>query len=295
MTDGRTTVLVGTAGSGKTQLAAAFARAWKESGQADLLAWVTASSRDRVVAAYAQAGVEVVGVDPSTPQRAAARFLAWLETTNRRWLVVLDDLADPADLRELWPPASLRGQALVTTRRRDSVLQNQDRRQVQVGMFEPGEAVKYLTDNLAGHGRADSAAEIEGLARDLEFLPLALAQAAAYLNDVGLDCRGYRKRLSDRRRLLPDLVPDPSGLPDDHRMALAAAWSLSIEQADRLPRRACPARCWSCAACWIPTASRRPCWSARQRSPTWPSITRTRPASRAALPTPRTPLTPCGP
>ena len=235
VTDGRTTVLVGTAGSGKTQLAAAFARAWKVSGQADLLAWVTASSRDRVVAAYAQAGVEVVGVDPSTPQRAADRFLAWLETTNRRWLVVLDDLADPADLRELWPPASLRGQALVTTRRRDSVLQNQDRRQVQVGMFEPDEAVKYLTDNLAGHGRADSAAEIEGLARDLEFLPLALAQAAAYLNDVGLDCRGYRKRLSDRRRLLPDLVPDPSGLPDDHRMALAAAWSLSIEQADRLP------------------------------------------------------------
>ena len=51
---------------------------------------------------------------------------------------------------------------------------------------------------------------------------------------MGLDCAGYRGRLADRRRRLPDLVPDDSGLPDDHRATLAATWSLSIEQAERL-------------------------------------------------------------
>ena len=227
-------VLAGTGGVGKTQLAAAYARAAWRAGTVDLLAWVTAGSRDAVVAAYAQAGVEVVGADPGDPLQAAARFLTWLETTDRWWLVVLDDLADPADLRGLWPPASAHGRVLVTTRRHDAVLSGAGRRMVDVGLFTAGEAIAYLTANLAAHDQTDQPDQIAGLAADLGYLPLALAQAAAYLNDRDLDCARYRGRLADRRRTLPDLVPDDSGLPDDHRTALAATWSLSIEQADRL-------------------------------------------------------------
>ena len=238
MADGGTAVLylAGTGGVGKTQLAAAYARAAWQAGSVDLLAWVTADSRDAVVAAYAQAGAEVVGADPGNPQQAAARFLNWLETetTDRRWLVVLDDLADPADLRELWPPASIRGRVLVTTHRRDAALSGGGRRPMDIGMFTPDEAAAYLTANLDAHGRADRADQIRGLTADLGFLPLALAQAAAYLTDVSLDCKSYRERLADRRRRLPDLVPDYGGLPDDQRAALAATWSLSIERADRL-------------------------------------------------------------
>jgi len=227
-------VLAGTGGVGKTQLAAAYARAAWQAGTMDLLAWVTAGSRDAVVAAYAQAGAEVAGADPGDPEQAAARFLTWLETTARRWLVVLDDLSDPADLRGLWPPASAHGRVLVTTRRRDAVLSGAGRRLVDVALFTAGEAIAYLTAKLAAHGLTDQHDQIAGLASGLGYLPLALAQAAAYLIDRDLDCASYRARLADRRRTLPDLVPDDSGLPDDHRMALAVTWSLSIEQADRL-------------------------------------------------------------
>ena len=227
-------VLTGTGGVGKTQLAARYARAAWQGGSVDLLVWVTAGSRAAVLAAYAQAGVEVAGADPGDPEQAAGRFLTWLETTGRRWLVVLDDLADPADVRGLWPPASARGRVLVTTRRRDAVLTGQGRRLVEVGLFTPTEAAGYLTAKLAAHHRTDQPDQIAGLAADLGYLPLALAQAAAYLIDLSLDCAGYRGRLDDRRRGLPDLVPDDSGLPDDHRATLAATWSLSVEQAGRL-------------------------------------------------------------
>lgn len=39
-----------------------------------------------------------------------------------RWLVVLDDVADLADLRELWPPAVPNGHTVITSRRRHAAL-----------------------------------------------------------------------------------------------------------------------------------------------------------------------------
>jgi NB-ARC domain len=227
-------VLTGTGGVGKTQLAARYARAAWQAGSVDLLAWVTASSRDGVLATYSQAGAEVTGADLGNPEQAVAQFLIWLETTDRQWLVILDDLADPADLRGLWPPVSSRGRVLITTRRRDAVLTGEGRQRVDVGLFTPMEAAAYLTAKLAAHDRADRPDQISGLAEDLGHLPLALAQAAAYLTDLGLDCASYRRRLADRRNTLPDLAPDDSGLPDDQHATMAATWSLSIEQADRL-------------------------------------------------------------
>ena len=175
-----------------------------------------------------------MGADPRDPEKAAVGFLGWLETTRRRWLVVLDDLSDPADLRGLWPPQNPAGHVVMTTRRRDAALSGEGRHLINIGLFTSAEAVNYVTAKLAAHDRHDDPRQIAGLAADLGYLPLALAQAAAYLIDVGLDCADYRARLADRRHTLPELVPDNSGLPDDHRTTVAATWSLSIEAADRL-------------------------------------------------------------
>ncbi|WP_406404508.1 FxSxx-COOH system tetratricopeptide repeat protein [Streptomyces sp. NBC_00879] len=227
-------VLSGTGGVGKTQLAAHYARRTWQEGAVDLLVWVTASSRESIVSSYSQLGADVAAADSSDPERAASFFLSWAETTDRRWLIVLDDLADPRDLRGLWPPANPCGQVMITTRRRDAALGGRSRVRIDVGLFTPAEAASYLIAQLAAFGRRDDAVQIAGLAADLGHLPLALAQAAAYLVDLGLDCAGYRAQLADRTRTLADLVPDDSGLPDDHRAALQATWSLSVEHADRL-------------------------------------------------------------
>ncbi|MGW7410158.1 tetratricopeptide repeat protein [Streptomyces sp. NPDC054833] len=227
-------VLSGTGGVGKTQLAAHYARrSWRDRA-VDLLAWITASSRESIVSSYSRLGADVAAADSSDPDQAASRFLAWAETTDRRWLVVLDDLADPADLRGLWPPANPQGQVLITTRRRDAALRGRSRVRIDIGLFTPNEAASYLRAQLAALGRSDDPVQIAGLAADLGHLPLALAQAAAYLVDLSMGCATYRARLADRTRQLADLVPDDSGLPDDHRAALQATWSLSVEHADRL-------------------------------------------------------------
>ncbi|MFE5519878.1 tetratricopeptide repeat protein, partial [Streptomyces virginiae] len=241
-TTGGTTVLTqlltGMGGVGKTQLAADYARtAWSDTGPAgglDVLVWVTAGTRSSVVTGYAQAGVELCRADPGDAEQAARAFLAWLTPKTAaaqcRWLIVLDDVADPADLNGLWPPDSPHGRTLVTTRRRDAALAGHGRRTIEVGLFTAAEALTYLTTSLAG--RDESADELTALADDLGHLPLALAQAAAYLLDTGDTVADYRRLLADRTTTLADAAPD--ALPDQQALPLAAAWSLSIERADTL-------------------------------------------------------------
>ncbi|MGW4650899.1 tetratricopeptide repeat protein [Kitasatospora sp. NPDC004289] len=226
-------VLTGLGGVGKTQLAADYARTAWSSGELDVLVWVTATSTAAVAAAFAQAGAELLGAEP---EEAAQAFTAWLEPKAEerpcRWLVVLDDVADPADLRGWWPPQSPHGRTLVTTRRRDASLVGGGRRLVEVGLFTPEEAVSYLDDALTAHARHEPGHELGDLAADLGHLPLALSQAAAYLVDAGLTTSVYRALLADRTRPLASTVS--GSLPDDQPHTLAAAWTLSIERADAL-------------------------------------------------------------
>lgn len=225
-------VFSGLGGVGKTQLAAALAeRVWLMN-EVDLLLWVTASDRTAIVAAYAQAATEVLNTQYPDAGQAAARFMAWLAATDKRWLVVLDDLSNPNDLHQMWPPLSGQGRTVVTTRRRDAVLAASGRRLIQVGLFTPEESRTYLEAKLADHSQLLD--EVDGLAADLGHLPLALAQAAVYMLDRAVSCKGYRSRLADRRRRLADLVPEAEALPDDHATTLAATWSLSVRRANEL-------------------------------------------------------------
>ncbi|MFI5534075.1 FxSxx-COOH system tetratricopeptide repeat protein [Kitasatospora sp. NPDC051853] len=225
-------VLTGLGGVGKTQLAADYARTAWTSGRLDVLVWITAASRAAIADGLAQAGSELLGAEPEVAVQA---FLAWLEPKPNerpcRWLIVLDDVADPQDLRGWWPPQSPHGRTLVTTRRRDAVLAGGGRRMVEVGLFTPDEALAYLTDILADHGRHEPDHELRALAADLGHLPLALSQAAAYLIDAGITTTAYRALLADRTRTLADVM---DALPDDQPRPLAATWTLSIERANTL-------------------------------------------------------------
>ncbi|MFF1906253.1 NB-ARC domain-containing protein [Kitasatospora sp. NPDC058218] len=230
ITGSRAVVLSGMGGTGKTQLAAHHAHTQLRAGHVDLLVWATATSRPAVRQAYAQAAVQL-GLSETGD---AERFLAWLNTTDRRWLVVLDDLQDPADLRGLWPPITGRGRTVATTRRRDPALRTADRGVIHVELFSPEESSAYLAARLDLHGLTGPDVELAGLAADLGHLPLALAQAAAYLVDLadtGLTVAAYRARLRERRPLA-ELGPDRGALPDDQQATLAAVLALLLERAD---------------------------------------------------------------
>ncbi|MEY9859305.1 DNA-binding SARP family transcriptional activator [Catenulispora sp. GAS73] len=234
---GQTTVLTqvvaGLGGVGKTQLAAEFARQLLAAGALDLMLWVPATSRDSVVSDYVLAGSALaLGPNDEAPERTAARLLSFLANTDLRWMVVLDDLAGPADIRDLWPPTRPNGRTVVTTRRRDADLLA-GRNLVEVSVFSEAEAVAYMRRKLEHVPYL--ADDVLGVVADLGALPLALSHAAAYMIDLDLPCSDYRARFADRKRRLTDLFPSQGALYDGNSHTVATTWFISIQAADRLP------------------------------------------------------------
>jgi hypothetical protein len=214
-------------GVGKTQLAVAFARELISRNQVSLVVWVPASSRTGVVTAYA-AAADTVGVGAADPEQACDRFRGWLAGTDRRWAIILDDVSDPADLRGLWPSDQPLGTTVITTRRRDASLLAR-RILIDVDVFTVDQARAYLTERLT----PELADDIDGIAADLGYLPLALSHGAAYLIDRDLPASTYRQQFANRKRQLARLFPAASELFDSETSAtVATTWSMSIEQAD---------------------------------------------------------------
>jgi hypothetical protein len=224
-------ILFGLGGAGKTQIVAAHVREALQAGTIDLVVWITATFRSRIVNSLHLAAADVTGIGDADPEDGARRLLFWLSTTSRRWLMVLDDLQSPADMMGLWPTVTAAGQLYVTTRRRDSAILESGRSLLDVGVFSPAEAELYLAHKLNQH--LERMKESGALAADLGYLPLALAQAAAYILDRNLTCAAYRRRLA-RKVPLEQLLPEDDALPDDHRATVAATWLLSVDAADRM-------------------------------------------------------------
>jgi NB-ARC domain/Tetratricopeptide repeat len=232
-----THVLCGEGGAGKTQLAAAIFRDALKEG-VDLAAWVTAASRTSILAAYHEIYIALnPGADTASAdgERIAERLLAWLAATERPWIFVLDDIADPADLHSLWP-AGPAGKVLVTTRRNDAAFRTHGVI-TTIPVFTAHESLDYLVARLAGPGLSPAVlTEAASLATDLGYLPLALAHAASFIIDQAISCATYRGLLADRHRKLHEVFPvSPAAAGDDYGNAMPAAWSLALDRADAMP------------------------------------------------------------
>jgi len=234
---GETTLLVpallGTSGTGKTQLAVGFAHAMWAARAADVLAWIPAGNRGAIVAGYARAAADLdllVDDEPSagTAERAAKRFLDWLRTTERRWALILDGVASPVDVDGLWPRGPA-GQVVVTSQLRESELawSGANVTAHAVAGFSRREALAYLNARLTAF--PDQRIEALDLAEDLGGLPLALAQAAAVVAVAESTCRDYRAEYAVRLRSTTETLVEGCS------QSLLATWSLAVEHAHELP------------------------------------------------------------
>jgi tetratricopeptide (TPR) repeat protein len=209
---------------GKTQLAVRVADALWQSRRVEVLVWITATNRAAVLSGYAEAAAAATGADPAgDTEETATSFAGWLGQTRRPWLVVLDDLRDPADLEGLYP-AGRAGRVLITTPELAAFAGEQGTVIHPVGIFTPAEALGYLVKRLPAE-RADRR-QAADLAGDLGYEPMALAQSSAVIANSALTCRDYRDYLARRWQEAKAGGQSPP--------AAAVTCAISAEHADRL-------------------------------------------------------------
>ncbi len=207
---------------GKTQLAVHLAETLWQSQGIELLAWVNASDRASVLAGYAEAAAQLGLDDGGDAELVAARFLGWLGSTPRPWLVVLDDVREAADLDGLLPGGPA-GRVLVTAADAGAV---PGIRQVTVPALSMREAMSYLSGRLTANPEHRNGAY--DLAENLGAAPAALAQAGTVMKGSDTGCRAYQGHFTRHRERLRAAAggrrPQPA----------AVTWMLSAEFAEEL-------------------------------------------------------------
>ena len=208
----------GLGGMGKSQVALEYAHRMRASGRYQVAAWVRADSPVTVAEDLA-AAAPLLGLPADGPAGEVAGSVVAALGARRDWLVVFDNAQAPGDLAGLVPGGA--GHVLITSRNR---AWSGAAFQLDLEVFSRAESVVFLCKRS---GRPESEAAGE-LASELGDLPLALAQAAAYIDARALTVGGYLALYRDP--VLARRLRDEGLDAGEYPASVARTWLLTIGQ-----------------------------------------------------------------
>ncbi|HEU5333580.1 MAG TPA: FxSxx-COOH system tetratricopeptide repeat protein [Actinocrinis sp.] len=209
-------LLHGGVGVGKSCLAAEYARRY--AGDYQSVWWIEAR-QPRLIPEQLAELAGAAGFDDGRDVSAGLAALFRQLRARGRWLLVLDGLEDPAALAPLLPAFGPGGDVLITSRTEHWGLAAV--RRVAVGPFGRDQSCELLAEHLDGV----TPDAVDRLAAALDDLPLAVAQAAAFLADAPFGVDTYLNLLGTRAGEL--LV---RGETHVYPGTLGAAWSLALDR-----------------------------------------------------------------
>ncbi|KAH7110139.1 kinesin light chain 3 [Dendryphion nanum] len=207
-----TMAILGPSGIGKSQLALEIAYRTRQKNKGCSVFWIDASNIDSLYQSYAIIAqkLKISGWDD---EKADVKQLVKLHLSRRdvsQSLLIFDN-ADSLNLGSVglskaraanlidFLPQSKRCSLLFTTTSSSTAeilaLQNI----VELGEMAPRTAQRMLENYLNTSGTTTEQLEAELLLQELSYLPLAIVQAIAYINNSGSTLQDYRSQLAKKR------------------------------------------------------------------------------------------------
>ncbi|KAG7403880.1 hypothetical protein Forpi1262_v018652 [Fusarium oxysporum f. sp. raphani] len=238
----RKAALVGLGGIGKTQIALQLAYWIKEKKQDYSVFWVPALSH----ASFEQACMQIVnsGDIPTSDSDSAIESVRRHLSSKRagKWLLVVDNVDDAQTVmgsvgaesgiyRSL--PQSDEGRILFTTRYQKVAVSVAGQNIIEVPAMGRDEARSYFKQALIQKISSSDDQVIDDLLTLLTYLPLAITQAAAYMNENLIPLTGYLQLFEstdrDRIELLSVKFQDDTRY-EQSQDPVATTWFISFNQ-----------------------------------------------------------------
>ncbi|CAG9955961.1 unnamed protein product [Clonostachys rosea f. rosea IK726] len=198
--------LVGLGGIGKTQIALHFAYQVKEKRPEYSIFWLPVLSDEGAERAYAEIAKKLGLQKKSEDDDAEGLVCQHLSSAEAgKWLLIVDN-ADDQELilgsidkpgLEGYLPQSQNGMILLTTRSRQVAGEFAQNDVIDVEQMDKKEAMSLLRNSLAQKQLLHDEAVAIDLLTYLTFLPLAITQAAAFLNQTRAPLRTYLSLLQN--------------------------------------------------------------------------------------------------
>ena len=236
------TAITGLGGMGKTQIALELAYRTREKHPDCSVFWISATNAEGLEQAFTDIGqqLRIPGLEKELAgtKELVQRYLS--QGRAGRWLLIVDNI-DDMDIwrRELkdYLPEYQRGRIVCTTRSRKVAVDIAASNVIQVPEMEEEMAMQLLSKSLVNKELLLHHQDVRKLLQQLTFLPLAIVQAAAYINKNGTALSKYSSLLEGQEQNMIDILSED--FEDDWRYKdiknpVATTWLISFEQIWRL-------------------------------------------------------------
>lgn len=237
--------VVGLGGVGKTQVALELAFWVKDSQPEYSVFWVPALSDESFEQAYVEMA-RLLDIQINKDEDLKVTIRRYLESeTAGNWFLIVDNADDtdilfgpsdqPGGIYE-YLPKSDNGRVLFTTRSRDVAVATAGSDVIDLHEMSPEEATRLFEKALGQKQQLQDETILDELLQELTYLPLAVAQAAAYLNRNQMSIKKYLALLQGTEQSMVSLMSRE--FHDDSRYrgsqnAIATTWLVSFDQIRR--------------------------------------------------------------
>jgi hypothetical protein len=226
-----TQAISGLGGVGKTQLAIEYA--YRHASSYQVIWWIRAESpKTRLADLMALAKrLQLTRVDESDLSKVASVITQWLDQ-NSGWLLIFDNVVEgPAELERLLPKAGT-GHVLITSQR---AAWSARAKTVSLDEWTPEESTDYLLRRTGVDDTETNRRAARALADAVQQLPLALEQAAAYIEESKIGIHAYlelyKRYKIDLFKERPDLLEERS--QREQTQSIATVWEVALRSIEQ--------------------------------------------------------------